>query len=65
MNDERFRRLADELALIQVWEALWNDDSENARKARQIRRDEILRELSRIALNELVGSRLAQVWRVG
>jgi hypothetical protein len=50
MNDERFRRLADELALIQVWEAPWNDDSENARKARQIRRDEILRELSRIAL---------------
>jgi|HubBroStandDraft_6_1064221.scaffolds.fasta_scaffold948685_2 hypothetical protein len=50
MHNERFRRLAEELTLIQVWEGLWNDDGEHARKARQIRREEILRELNRIAV---------------
>lgn len=50
MHNERFLRLTEELALIKVWEALWNDDSEIARKARQIRREEILRELHQIVI---------------
>lgn len=45
MDNKRFLRLAEELTLIQKWEALWDDGDEHVRKARQIRREEIIHEL--------------------
>ncbi len=45
----RVRQLARELTAILIWDALWNDD-EHARIARQLRREEILRELNRMAV---------------
>ena len=50
MHNERLRRLDEELALIEVLEALWIDNDEFARKARQIRGQEITRELNRIVV---------------
>ncbi len=48
MHNKRFQRLAEELALIEEWKALWNSGDEHVRKARQIRREEILHELSAV-----------------
>ena len=48
MHNKRFQRLAEELALIEVWAALWNSGDEHVRKARQIRREEIVHELSAV-----------------
>lgn len=45
MHNERFLRLAEELALIQECEALWDNGDEHVTKARQIRREEIVHEL--------------------
>ena len=44
-DDERLRRLKRELELIKVWELRFGDDDEHAKKARKMRRREILREL--------------------
>ena len=45
MHDKRFLRLAEELTLIHEWEALWDNGNQHVRKARQIRRGEIVDEL--------------------
>ena len=45
MDNKRFLRLTEELALIQKCEALWDNGDEYVRKARQIRREEIVHEL--------------------
>lgn len=45
MHHKRFQRLVEELALVQEWEALWNDGDDHVKRARQIRREEIIHEL--------------------
>ena len=44
-DDERLRQLQRELEAIKVWELRFGDDDEHAKKARKMRRREILREL--------------------
>ncbi len=47
MTDDRLHRLKLELRAIRLWQPLWNDDDDgDARKARQMRREEIIRELN-------------------
>ena len=43
MTDDRLHRLKLELRAIRLWQLLWNDEDDgDARKARQMRREEII-----------------------
>lgn len=42
----RVRQLSNELRAIEIWEEHWNEDGECSRIARQLRREQLLREFS-------------------